>query len=463
MSYPSAGNLLYREEACGKYINLDPKGWLTTSHKSVDYPLFAKQPSYLDISQQQIGDCWFLAALVSILSLPTGPDLIECIMTEKDLPEGRRIIVRLFDKTLKEYYFGFEKSIVYNWITSHQYHASVSQEIGLWPAVLEKALTAFDKEGNFSPGGASYDRIAGGYADRAFQHILGVDAEREHITHPASFNEAAMQSDDLGALVRLMMLALSKDADKKLIEEIFTGRCVGQYGGTALGCYEEWAKSLSTYPHVIINFQKELEEKLETKVSVKSESFPWYSKQYPLTRIYRVEEFEAYMQKVRYLIPASLHTAVLMWVKNKKILPGKRGTTLYSTSQIALFDKIKKCTEDKKPVCISTPVVVGRAVDDYGSSGGEKMSKGLAGNHAYAVTGTLEDQGFRLLTVVNPWGTVGRGYTHLAHLPLTLTEKGAKQQAQGRKAFEVQEGLFCLDLHDLTKRFDKLHYCKIAP
>jgi hypothetical protein len=53
----------------------------------------------------------------------------------------------------------------------------------LWTAVLEKAITAFTKEGRYDPQGADYGRLGSGLSHIAFRALLGVEATLTLLTH----------------------------------------------------------------------------------------------------------------------------------------------------------------------------------------------------------------------------------------------------------------------------------------
>ena len=56
-------------------------------------PLFVTPPRWSQINQQQLGNCWFLASISSILFLPDGPTRIYHMMRE----DPTHVVVRLYD------------------------------------------------------------------------------------------------------------------------------------------------------------------------------------------------------------------------------------------------------------------------------------------------------------------------------------------------------------------------------
>jgi len=101
-------------------------------------------------------------------------------------------------------------------------------------------------------------------------------------------------------------------------------------------------------------------------------------------------------------------------------------------------------------------------------------------HHTYAVLGVLEVGERRIIRLGNPWGQYGRAY--LWQQPqavggtMTMTKSG-RERYQARlagvwgqadhlprsMAVEIEQGVFELDLYDLTKRFESVAYCTETP
>ena len=80
--------------------------------------------------------------------------------------------MRLWDRAQMPHFVRVHKGLI-----KIQGKATFHSVGGLWAAVLEKAMTAIDKEGRYDPEGASYGRIEGGLSHIAFQALLGVEGE----------------------------------------------------------------------------------------------------------------------------------------------------------------------------------------------------------------------------------------------------------------------------------------------
>jgi Calpain family cysteine protease len=156
---------------------------------------------------------------------------------------------------------------------------------------------------------------------------------------------------------------------------------------------------------------------------------------------------------------------VCKWVSKRLVFSGRRGTALYTTTQVRLFDELEQHLLALHPVCLGTRKLVGTPDPVLGSSG-ETKSKGLAGGHGYAVTGcyTHTATGVRFVQVFNPWGNTGRGYTFApGSLHLKPTKAASERIMKGEKAYETEAPLFWLELADVTKRCNKVFFCKTTP
>src|SRR5579872_6227866 len=130
-----------------------------------------------DINQEMVGDCWYLAAMVSILNLQHGPMLLKKTMVDVG---GGFAVVRLFDGALQPHYLRVTKSVL--WFRGFgKVHASGLDRTGLWPAVLEKAaccMTEGSEHRDCDPLHPNYKNIEGGGSHDAFRMLLGVASQK---------------------------------------------------------------------------------------------------------------------------------------------------------------------------------------------------------------------------------------------------------------------------------------------
>ena len=129
-----------------------------------DRPLFSSQgPSEEDLSQGQLGDCWFLSALGSSAHLDQN------IIRERVVDFGDGTYGVRFGNTFYRVDNDLPVRIAGN--TQLEYTA-VGIENSMWVAVMEKAFTH-----HRVPGANSYASIEGGFAFDAFAD-LGLDPKR---------------------------------------------------------------------------------------------------------------------------------------------------------------------------------------------------------------------------------------------------------------------------------------------
>ena len=137
-------------------------------HHPTFQDLFPAPPSAYDVRQGGIGDCWLLAALIAILRLPNGAELIERSM--KDVGSGS-VVVRLYNGGAP-CYVKIAKSVV-SGLGAHTF---------IWVKLIEKAAAALQGGyANLGKGGVN--------ADKAFGMLLGVQAT-------AIMNNAAVDDPD---------------------------------------------------------------------------------------------------------------------------------------------------------------------------------------------------------------------------------------------------------------------------
>ena len=418
------------------------KGTLT--HRAQDVPLFTTRPAVSDIRQQHIGDCWFLSALGAILAFDTGWEVIQSIM--RDYGDGT-VAVRLYDDGLRERYVRMDKSLVTTTEAGTHYHSLG----GLWVAVLEKAASYFEFDSGggtyaFNPGGASYQKnLDFGNSHFALKMILGVPTRSTLIDFDAIWYEPVLPTLD-GLLKRR--------AATPLLDEIF-----GQ-AAPERASYTAWI----TAHQVAVALAWEREKSVRRPNGAPQKSL-------------RYEDLEDFLNKNRHdgvFAKTALSTgaveAIMRWIGKKKLLPRKRGAAaipgqLYSTAQLALLSAIDTAFREKRPVCLATPKYVG-TLTGRGHSAGEEISKGLAGNHAYAVLGTEHDEHGRwYVTLANPWGNTGRSYTFHPQGTRTTPAPSGLGSLFGHqaKSYQVREGTFSLELNDVAKRFSAWYTCTEVP
>ena len=143
-------------------------------------PLFPQEPSLRDVSQGNLGDCYFLANIAAIVS--SRPDEIRNMMKD----EGDTVVVRFYSRVrkvggsdIKPVYIRVDKQVPQGFAA----HC-------LWVQILEKAFTAYYGMGrklenvaeikldkNLENKEVNYGDIAGGFTADSFLMLTGKEIE----------------------------------------------------------------------------------------------------------------------------------------------------------------------------------------------------------------------------------------------------------------------------------------------
>jgi Calpain family cysteine protease len=454
--------------------------WIDTSfntHVDLTGPLFAHEPTITDINQENIGDCWFLAALAAILRCKDGSDAIQGMM--RDHGDGT-VSVRLYEKRGTKFdaiVVHIAKSVVWTVRPNKVWHASGAN----WVMLLEKALTYFAKDGHYSPHDASYGRVEANSVTVAFSALLGA----ESFAVPISLSpetKARKALDDLLA----GRLQSSKPGDAGVLSDVLSS-VVEISAPSCTALLENWAGSVQGRRPVGEAWAALVAEKQGRKAKVVKDTSFSLSDPSTWTKSYedvanpdliRFEDFVKFMDdhanQPHLPLPPPIKDAIVRWVERNRMFAGKRGTGFYDADALLYFETIEYQLKSGLPLTLSTRKYVGTSTTK-GHSAAEDISKGLAGNHAYAVLDVARDpQGRRYVQIYNPWGFTGREYSFLLQQdPRAVPSDPAANAsriiptfqggAADPRARRTGSGTFWLELSDVTKRCNTLCYCGTAP
>jgi hypothetical protein len=169
--------------------------------------LYVNGPSYSDIDQQYLGDCYFLAALADVAQESTAT--IESMIT--DNLDGT-YAVRFYRGNQAEYVTVDR----YLPVRNQMYEDGTSQYAGfggsyvkstneLWVALVEKAYAQVNESGWIDQDGTNtYIGITGGWPEGALEHITGKDAVTRSLQASA---EHALPADKLSLGIRGSILS----------------------------------------------------------------------------------------------------------------------------------------------------------------------------------------------------------------------------------------------------------------
>lgn len=410
------------------------------THKEVgtDAPLFPKKPSTEDINQQLIGDCYFVAALGSIVA--SNPDMIHSMI--KDNRDGT-VTVRLFDTTQTPpvpRYMQLDKSII-----SHDRHSAGA----LWVPLLEKAYASMGINSDGHAGSASYAQMgAGGHSHVAFGVLTGsVGAQ---VNAPSG-------DDDLGIAEGGSIKPWSRgEVFKRLKHKGQVAKGQDEMADNTL----KGMKSYWIFKQAFPDDEAQLMDAMDRWLDFINTSVDEGGEQKTIAELLsagtmtRIEDFRALFTK--HNCPGDIAAIVLPLAE--KFYPGRRGTGVYTETQNALFTRIETHLAAGRFVAAGTEERVAKRTEGRGRSGGEHKAKGMVGSHAYSILGTSTKGGRKFVIVRNPWGDLnddGHGYGRV------YKEKGGGKlgvEADEAVLAQKRSATFELELSDVTKRFKDLYF-----
>jgi hypothetical protein len=366
----------------------------TISHKITSWNNHAKDPLFRketmdvgDINQEGVGDCWYLAALVSIMNLPGGSDLLKKTMV--DAGSGR-VIVRMFDGALLPHYLRVEKSILW-FLGFGKLHVSGLGKTGLWAAMLEKAAcckTVASDRKVCDPLHPNYKNIEGGGGDQAFRMLLGVASQS------TTYNNMNQSGAKVG-----------KYQAEKYLSDLFAG---GMWGAAIrVESRSQAVKDNMDALNAVFGWNGMAYVRWQEIIKdLKARRRPI------LAGIGNISTGQAFAELVRAELPQQA-AVLIRYAERHRVFSGRSGSGEYSRGALHVFELIKGKLGAHCPVSFGTKDDVG-PVERRGHSAGEGMSRGMVGKHAYAVLGVFEENVARrrkYIKISNPWNRFGRTYT----------------------------------------------------
>jgi hypothetical protein len=140
-----------------------------TTYRMVSGSLFVNGPSYGDVIQGQVGDCYFVAALAGVAKF--SPQVIQQMATDNG--DGT-FTIRFYNAGVADY-VTVDKALATTSSGAVEYAGTKGNE--LWAALIEKAYVQINEAGWLGHAASnSYAAIDGGYSDLAISQITGAKA-----------------------------------------------------------------------------------------------------------------------------------------------------------------------------------------------------------------------------------------------------------------------------------------------
>ena len=417
--------------------------------------LFPATPTIADISQQKVGDCFFLASLQSILHTePSGFSIYNMICEDA----FGWIIVRFHnpDHNYSPFYVKFKKTVPWFLGSGTLYNKGP-----LWVAMLEKAWAATHYKGSYEAS------LNGGQPMKVLSMILGHQGiDRELFSDKSVDNLRTVFS--LGRNTEHDRRARGADATAKT---------------KSLAVLDKWRNAAFNANQVHLdgwldyNREARLLPALDAFLKdnhgvIKLPGRTSEDNDLPLRRqIARIEKFEQWMDQNTAGLDYTIQTCIINYAR--KIFPGKRGTGNYSEGDITTFTAIRNGLTQKDFLTAGTFRQAGTTKSAIKGTVGEEVSKGLAGCHMYTVLAVAEDHAApkrHWVKLRNPWGRTVRAYIQDGVGPklkaVELNPDPKQKNVVARQAYVkpeaemqsvvslAQQGIFWVELSDFVKRFN---------
>jgi len=437
-------------------IRISSLGGSWSDKRSKEF-LFPAKPTVADISQQMVGDCFFLSSLASILH--TKPDAYIIYDMIREDAFGW-VTVRFYDPDTdySEFYVKFKKTVPWCLGRGFLYNKGP-----LWVAMLEKAWAIAHYK-------VSYEAsLNGGQPMKVMGMIRGRNGTDRHVY-------TGKGTDDLRTLFSLgrntehYKRVNGADPALKARSMLVHNKWRDVVFNTSQAYFDRW---------IDFNHDAHLLPALDAYLKsndgvINLPGARMEDDDIPLRRqMVRIDKFSQWMGKHLNGLEYPIQTCILNYAR--KIFPGKRGTGSYSEGDIATFTYVRNGLTANEFLTAGTYRTVGATASRIKGTVGEAVSKGLAGPHMYTVLAVAEDHAppcRHWIKVRNPWGRTVRAYVQdgagpklsAVELNPSPTQKNVvarqeyvKPEAETQSVISLaQQGIFWVELSDFVKRFNNI-------
>jgi hypothetical protein len=430
-------------------------------------PLFSHAPTIYDMKQGDIGDCYLVSSLISIVS--TDPKIIQNSMVDN----GDTVTVRFFRKK-RPVYVTVEKTLPYRELTAErngQKHVSeqfYGAKGALWVSIMEKAYAVFL--------GNSYNKLESQGVDgnvKFIRSLTGLRAESNAMAGDVGNTSSAIpqpEKYEISSLLEKMRKTEREafEADlrskgqlpfwkkqrdvlwNKKKAEIFFGIKPEEYDEKNLS---EMFRKNSAFTTWMRKIQEKIRNFTDNGVRSATEFFmvlkSMKEQDFPALNIPGLDEKKL---RERYL------TKLKDYILNKSPLFNIGDDYEYEDRELIIFENIKDAKANKQIVTTGTSRLWFTAKKEARF---EKGQAGVFGNHAYGVLGTTEKNltvrgkniRRKFVIVSNPWQHGSRLYDHNG----VGFSQEAVEDGAGAPIYD-NHGIFLVELRDFYRTFSTVEY-----
>ncbi|MEM7535189.1 MAG: C2 family cysteine protease [Chloroflexota bacterium] len=357
-------------------------------------PLFPHNPTVNDVKQGMLGDCYFVAAVASIVKKSSKH--IKNMMVDR----GDRVVVRFYNDGEPEYVV-VDKQVPIFTRTDTQIPRYRLQSGGyvndpyargsLWMMLLEKAYAVFN--------GWTYEQLEGGQSNQVFSDFLNISSGQKDISRSGP--------DDKNALPWLVYDLSKKEKElflkrKKLFPNIFNNNM----------------ERIKIWDAYIQNYDVSGNSLDAIQASLSSHS-----------------------------LATNVIQDVMKYLATNRLYSGYSGSRIYSVGDLAVYNDIRSRINSGEILAAATP-------NNYGTNnnGDIEVKRGIHANHTYSIIDTKSSSNVKYIKVRNPWGTGGISYQSGPSRDYSTRNEKIEQDDNDNG------GLFWIELTHFLETFAKIYY-----
>lgn len=460
--------------------------------------LFPHPPSVADIMQGELGDCYLLAALASIVTVQ--PEAIKESM--RDNGDGT-VTVRFFyenvrynntngevlSSDIEPHYVTVKKETPLKKSDSGSNYEAYAQR-ALWVQMVERAYVASKLHLGYSLKRLESQEYIYNSQSKQAEYAAKHDEIGKKMNDPNTANYSDIVGGDEGDFT--FVITGRKAKAIRTQEQVSSRRLDLMYNNVML---REGNLALKGNASTIFKGDAVIDSTISQQTqSVQTEytdlyaainadlahlpgvmTFPAKDKSKPditvLGRFANSDEMQAYLLANRSRLISAI--SLRAWITDPKkqlrareqvfdnlvtqlVTEAKRGdafkpysTTQYSDNANETFKQIEKALADGEIVTCGTHKYIPKDADISGGGlNSESMSGGIVEGHAYSALGTMKSaNGFKYIKLRNPWANTVRTYMY---------DESTKSVTGAVEKRRESDGVFYLELNDFIARFNQV-------